>query len=602
MRRDSLPVKTRSRIDEMNGHFDVDDFVPGIFHLDLNINTRKYDSQECLATKSITRKISCQDRADNARRSHIRDLTLRYNSLCSDLNNCDVPSPESTLVFLGALATHLGKNVEAVQHFEGALKKNDSNLSALAGLICIHSKNSTTQEKAADYKKTIADLLGRSDVDVNDDELSYRISCCMADQAYAFAYDVGLTTYEERMDRFLSSMEFYDRALAIGSSVITLDEKRRWSLSLASIIVSQDGMMLKHGEEEANRLSRYNRAINIFSDLIKSDSIYQAALGSAYMGVLLERQASFETTPMSIHDCGLTTCEPVDCYSKSIEVAEKNSTVLNRLATIYQSSGKVELALGAADMSIRLSPDSMENPNAYHIRARLQMELYMRDLTKCKLGHGGIPNRELLEKAKDDLERILKASDNNMSIFIDIGQVCYFMGVDAFKESFIVDEENVNSALVFFSKALQCDVGNMIPQLQILRGKCLKIKGEDRNALECFKRAIELEKTGCSNAQAFRWLMETLLNWFSTGTIERKDSVAEEIDGWVQIAQGKYAPSALSSVIRTLTQLFTQELLDLAKFLVRAQKLTLTRICLTAFSVKEHGIGLNSSSSADVMR
>lgn len=50
------------------------------------------------------------------------------------------------------------------------------------------------------------------------------------------------------------------------------------------------------------------------------------------------------------------------------------------------------------------------------------------------------------------------------------------MGVDAFKESFIVDEENVNSALVFFSKALQCNVGNMIPQLQILRGKCLKIK------------------------------------------------------------------------------------------------------------------------------
>lgn len=39
----------------------------------------------------------------------------------------------------------------------------------------------------------------------------------MADQAYAFAYDVGLSTYEERMDRFLSSMEFYDKALSIGS-------------------------------------------------------------------------------------------------------------------------------------------------------------------------------------------------------------------------------------------------------------------------------------------------------------------------------------------------------------------------------------------------
>lgn len=89
---------------------------------------------------------------------------------------------------------------------------------------------------------------------------------------------------------------------------------------------------------------------------------------------------------------------------------------------------------------------------------------------------------------------------------------------------------------------------------------------------------------------------------FSTGSIERKDSVAEEIDGWVRIAQAKYAPSALSSVIRALTQLFTQELLDLAKFLVRAQKLTLSKICLTAFSVKESGVGLNISSSTDVIR
>lgn len=45
--------------------------------------------------------LSSQDKADYAKRSHIRDLTLRYNSLCSDFKNCDLPSPSSTLVFLG---------------------------------------------------------------------------------------------------------------------------------------------------------------------------------------------------------------------------------------------------------------------------------------------------------------------------------------------------------------------------------------------------------------------------------------------------------------------------------------------------------------------
>ena len=62
--------------------------------------------------------------------------------------------------------------------------------------------------------------MGRSDIDATDDELGYRIACCFADQAYSYAYDVGLKSYEERLDRFLSAIEFYDRALTVGSRYV----------------------------------------------------------------------------------------------------------------------------------------------------------------------------------------------------------------------------------------------------------------------------------------------------------------------------------------------------------------------------------------------
>lgn len=88
---------------------------------------------------------------------------------------------------------------------------------------------------------------------------------------------------------------------------------------------------------------------------------------------------------------------------------------------------------------------------------------------------------------------------------------------------------------------------------------------------------------------------------FSSAEVERKDALASEIDGWVQLAQEKYTEVAIASEIRTLSQLFTHELLDLCKSMARAKKLNLTRLCLTTFASKSTLQGIKSP-SADVMR
>ncbi|XP_039263561.2 tetratricopeptide repeat protein 22-like [Styela clava] len=588
----------------MDDTFDIDDFIPGLFHLDLNINSRKFSNHDVTLRKKLSGRKSSgnsYDREDNIRKSHIRDLTLRYQSLLEDLNDDDVIDRESVLVFLGVLAGYLGKYKEAIQYFDDALDQDKTNLNAIAGLVFVCSKNPEMQERAAGCKKTIADLLGRSDVDVTEKELSVRLARCLAEQAYAYAFDVGVMSYDDRKQHLLTAINMYDRALTVGSGFISMEVRFRWYLSMSSIFLGLDSLMLQARERESTRLAGYNRTINLLKEATKSTQTYHTALAWSYLGILLERQSSFETTPMSIHDCGYTGCEPVDCYSKSIEIADKNTTILNRLAKLFQSTQKYELALGAADMSIQVESDATKNSSAYHVRARLRMELYVRDLSKCKYGTGSIPDRELLEIAKLDLEEILKVNDDDLATYVEIGQVCYFMGVDAFKESFIVDDEEINSALVYFSIALQCETGDILPELQLLRGKCLRIKGEDTNALECFKKSMELDTSGSTNAQAFRCLMETLLTWFSNGNMEKRDVVLSEVDEWIRLAQQKYPYDVMRNELRTLTHTFTHELLDLCKALIRSRKMTLSKLCLSMMSPK--GLfGGTKSPTGDVTR
>ena len=39
----------------------------------------------------------------------------------------------------------------------------------------------------------------------------------------------------------------------------------------------------------------------------------------------------------------------------------------------------------------------------------------------------------------------------------------------------LVDEDSINQALVYFSKALDCERGETLPELQVLRGNCMRL-------------------------------------------------------------------------------------------------------------------------------
>jgi len=134
---------------------------------------------------------------------------------------------------------------------------------------------------------------------------------------------------------------------------------------------------------------------------------------------MLERQQVFQSTPIAIHDCGFTGLESLQCFSRSIQIAESNIKVMNKLSKVFLNFEKYELALGTANMSIEIDPN---NYHLLHTRAKIYTTIYMRELARCKIELCVMPAREVLYKAKEDLEKVLLQKPS-LRAFMDIGQV-----------------------------------------------------------------------------------------------------------------------------------------------------------------------------------
>lgn len=150
------------------------------------------------------------------------------------------------------------------------------------------------------------------------------------------------------------------------------------------------------------------------------------------------------------------------------------------------------------------------------------------------------------------------------------------MGVDALQESLLVDEGAVNSALVSLSHALEFDLGNSLPDLHMLRGRCLLLKGEEQNAADCFKQAVELERPGSTDTTALRCLLQALLALFMQGGPDPSVAITQ-LELWVAKAEEKYSGDVVKAELRCLYRTHTSEVTELSRALIRTGRLDLVR-------------------------
>ncbi|TKC39833.1 hypothetical protein EI555_007458, partial [Monodon monoceros] len=352
------------------------------------------------------------------------------------------------------------------------------------------------------------------------------------------------------------------------------EEKRGWYFTMATLFIRLDDIFLELGSEEQKRLPAFNRTLALLRQTPLPAS--PPALAWCYLGMLLERKDTFSITPMGVHDCGFSGTDPLDCFGKAIEIAKDQPPILNHLAKIFHFLGKQDMAIGTCNMALDTLRDPELNWQAYCTRAKIHVRAYLHDLERSKMGLGGMPDRNHLACAKADLEEVVKVCPG-LKTYLNIGQVYYYMGVDAVQEQLAVDEAALNQALVFLAKAGESELGATLPELQLLRGKCLRIKGEEANAAACFKRAVELDDAGSSHTEGFGCLLEALLAQWSQAQLSDGE-LGSEVDAWLRCAQDKYPAARLRQELQRVWRGHTGEVLGLARALVAQGRPALVRL------------------------
>ncbi|KAF7244391.1 Tetratricopeptide repeat protein 22 [Varanus komodoensis] len=546
------------------------DYIPGHFHLDMNMN---FESSTAMIFQG-------------------RDLKLKRESLNYELEFETGSQQNAVRNLLGVFSFHLEEVEQAKEIFLHISLEDPENLNAWANLAFVYDKLADEQE-VAKCTKSLSRLMGLDLEEPLQGDPQLRAARCLAEQGYAYAFDVGLVNEEEKMEKLTAGLTLYSKALAYGKQ-IPLEERRSWYFSMATLHIRLDGMWMSKGNDEEKRLLAFNRTLALLQQVLKSSNLHHKALAWCYLGILLERKESFSVTPMGIHDCGYSWTDPLDCFGKAIEMARDGPAVLNRLAKIFHFLGKQEMAMAVCNMALDVLPDPVLNWQAYCMRAKMLIKLYLRDLERVKMGLGGMPDQRNLTDAKADLEHVVKVHPC-LKTYLDLGQVYYYMGVDAMQELLVVDENALNSALMFFAKAMELDLGNVLPELQLLKGKCLRIKNEELGAIECFKQAIELDGVGSVSTESFRCLMEMLLTLFSQEKINM-EMLMKEVELWVKKAEDKYPRQRLQQELRLVCRHHTAEVLELSKAMVTGGKTKLVKLLLETMKCDFNKAKLNERS------
>ncbi|XP_003455784.1 tetratricopeptide repeat protein 22 isoform X1 [Oreochromis niloticus] len=557
-----MEATERENTEDIESLMEDMDYIPGHFHLDLNLN--------CDPTGPV--------------KLRHRDTYLRQESLRADLEAEVGYLQYAVRNLLGLLAFNLEQLDTAEEVFRSICKEDPGNLNAWANLGYVYDKLGRELD-AGECVDKVSNLMGVDGSEASQDEIRILAARCLVEQAYVFPYDVELDSDDDLRERLNTALSFYNRALHYGGDLIPIEEKRSWYFKMATIYIRLDNIVKTKEDSEYSRLSHYNKGLKFLKETLESEKTQHKALAWCYVGIMLERKKEFSPVPMSIHDCGFSASDPLSCYGTAINMASDDAFILNLLARVFSLLGKHDMATGICNMALNVLPDPELNWQAYCTRAKINIILYMRDLEKAKLGDGGIPDRQKLIDARKDLDKVLGVRPC-LRTHLEMAQVYYYMGVDALQESLLVDESAINCALVSLSHALKFELGDCLPDLHVLRGRCLLVKGEEQNAVDCFKKALELEKQGSRDTTALRCLLQALLTLFMQGDPD-PGIVITQLEMWVLKAEERYSQDIVKAELRCLYSTHMAEVTELSRVLIRTGRLDLVRRLLDTVVPKQ---------------
>ena len=190
---------------------------------------------------------------------------------------------------------------------------------------------------------------------------------------------------------------------------------------------------------------------------------------------------------------------------------------------------------------------SNNNFYAHSTKARINLTNYKRWLTQSECSPDeDPPDPCLLEDAKSDLEKSLSMSATPWD-FSSLGEVYHLLAklpTDKAKGS-----ENrrklLEKAMLYFTKAADCEDGKDQIVIHLVRGRCLFDMGEYVAAIGCFKQAITCEAKTSKFTGNFNELLQVYLCVLQQPV--RDESILAEIAYNLKEAQLKYGRSNMET-------------------------------------------------------
>ncbi|XP_078703828.1 uncharacterized protein LOC144928917 [Branchiostoma floridae x Branchiostoma belcheri] len=410
----------------------------------------------------------------------------------------------------------------------------------------------------------------------------------MAEQAFALTYDC-FSKYEddegtEQIQRYQRADPLYQSAIEIGNGVVDAEARMTWSFFKAfnhqqicgQYILLTDGkeMLTKHlGEsiasykevlrQEPTPLYKAQTLVNLKCVLARSrTNCYVQHSGMLPIISRFEQQVA-------------TLLAGEGSVSQVIALVKSDHRVLNTMACALKCEN-IEEAEATVSASLETESDPKINWYAYHLRGQLTLDKYIRNTKAFPHSQGDPDNIKLLDKSISDFKSCQEGMHLSKSYYL-LGKATMKLAEANSAPVTSCSSNIMIQALAYFNKALELDQGQRDRKIHGLRAECLKCLKEDRQAVESWKRAVELDRQSTTYRGNIKPLLIMLLDQCRKMSESKsfQPTVAETAT-YLKLALSKY-DTVYDKFIPALIERFPEQFLHAANYFTITNDLATAR-------------------------